>query len=378
MGIFLEFKKSFLRPSIIIITFILILLNVLVFVEEYAYATRRSIQTRDEYMYFYPIVEGKIEREKVNELLNLEKENLQKYNQGIVSYEDEKGNLLYTHANRITLETMIEDLQYTYFYPLKIDGIINKAKLNIEDPNLVNYTNEKKKNQKIIDAYSNRYIKKFGLTRGYELLFNYKISSFFLLLVLVLPLSTLFAEEKESNRYQILVGQETKSRCIKHKLIAAYIFIFILSISFYIIDILCFNHIWAMNALFNPIYSLKLYQNTFLNINIFAFIVINFLFMFVAYCFMGLIFIITSLNTKKVSTSLGINYIVLIFIIGLTDFVKISFNPFNLLVNKDMFKMFSAKKILFYTIYEPWYYLVLSLFCIVLLMGVLRRSAKKW
>ena len=33
--------------------------------------------------------------------------------------------------------------------------------------------------------------------------------------------------------------------------------------------------------------------------------------------------------------------------------------------------MFSAKKILFYTIYEPWYYLVLSLFCIVLLMGVL-------
>lgn len=378
MGVFLEFKKTFLRPSIIIITFILILLNIFFFTEEYAYTTRRSIQTRDEYMLFYPTVKGKIEKEKVNALLNLEKENLQKYNQGILSYQDEEGNILYTHAIKITLETMIEDMKYTYYYPLKMGEIVNKAELNLKDSSLTSYSREKDKNQKIIATYSNRYIKKFGLTRGYELLFNYKISSFFLLLILVLPLSTLFTEEKENNHYQLLVGEEAKSKCIQYKVIGAFTFILGLSLIFYMIDIVCFNKIWPMNEPFNPIYALKLYQNTALNVNIFSFAIINFVFMFIAYSFMGLIFMIISLNTKKISISLSLNYLVLMLIIGLSDFVKTPFNPLNLLVDKDMFKVFSMKRILFFTFYEPWYNLVLSLICIIMLMGILKRSAKKW
>lgn len=299
MGLLLELKKSFLRPSIIIITLILILLNILFFTQEYAFTTRRSTETRNEYMYFYPVVEGKIEKEKVNKLLALEEENLERYSQGIVSYEDEQGKILYTHANIITLEVLIEDLKYTYFYPLKMEKVVNKAELNMKSLNKKSNAYEIKENQKIIDTYSNRYIRKFGLTRGYELLFNYKISSLFLLLILVLPLSTLFTEEKESGRYQILIGKEIKNQCIKFKLMAACIFLFILSLSFYIIDIFCFHHIWPMNTLFNPIYSLKLYQNTFLNMKIFSFMIINFIFMFIVYSFMGIVFMIVSLNTKK-------------------------------------------------------------------------------
>lgn len=378
MGATLEFKKSFLRPSVLIITLILILLNILFFTKEYAFVTRRSTQIRDEYTYFYAVVEGKIEREKVNRLLILEEENSEKYNKGIVSYEDEKGSILYTHANRITLETLIEDLQYTYFYPLKIEEVVSMADSNIKNLDVKNNAYEIKKNEKIIDAYSNRYIPEFGLTRGYELLLNYKISSLFLLLILVLPLSTLFAEEKENDRYQMLIGKDVKQQCIKFKIISAYMFIFILSLTFYIIDIFCFNYIWPMNALFNPLYSLKLYQNTLLNVSILSFLIINFMLIFIAYSFMGTVFMIISLNTKKTFISLSINYIVLVFIIILTDFVKVPFNPFNLLNDKEMFKGFFIKKVLFYPIYEPWYNLIFSLIFIIFLIGILRRSAAKW
>lgn len=378
MGMFLEFKKSFLRPSIIIITIIFILSNVFFFTREYGFITRKSTQTRNEYMYFYPVVEGKIEKEKVNKIFALEDENIEKYSQGIVSYKDAEENVLYTHANKITLETLIEDLEYTYFYPLEMEKVVNKAESNLKSLNLTNSAYEIKKNEKIIDDYSHRYISKFGLTRGYELLFNYKISSLFLLLILVLPLSTLFVEEKENNHYQMLIGKRVKNQCIKFKIIDAYLFILILSLLFYIVDILCFHYIWPMNTLFNPIYSLKLYQNTFLNMNILLFLIINFLFMLIACIFMGTVFMIVSLNTKKTFISLSINYIILIFTIVLTDFIKVPFNPFNLLNNKDMFKGFSVINFSSYPIYEPWYYLILSLISTFLLIGILRRSAAKW
>ncbi|WP_207643859.1 hypothetical protein [Defluviitalea phaphyphila] len=329
-------------------------------------------------MYFYPMVEGKIEEEKVHKIFELKNENLEKYNSGILSYKDKNGNTLYSHANIITLQTLIEDLEYTYLYPLNMEKIVNQSKENLKFFDTEKHIYEINKNKKIIKDYSNRYIPKFGLTRGYELLFNYKISSLVLLFILILPLSSLFAEEKENKYYQIFIGEKVKKRCIKFKIISSYIFIFVLSLIFYIMDIFCFNRIWPMNEIFNPIYSLKLYKNTFLNTSIFSFLIINFLFMLIAYIFFGTLFMIVSLNSKKVFVSLVINYIILISVIILSDFINIPFNPFNLLNNKDMFKGFYVKRILSYHIYEPWYYLIFSLIFIFLLMCVLKRSVKKW
>lgn len=370
----LEIKKLLFRPSLIIVSSFFIMVNILFFTKIGAQLISFNTKNKDSYMYFYNLVKGEITEEKVKKILDIQNKNkIYLTKNGPNSYEVD-GKIFYPLEVNSAIELIKEDMKFTYFYPIKIKKLITNTKNNIDKRDLYN----NRICEKIIKIYKNRYIFNFSSNRGYFLLLNYKVSSLFVLIILLLPLSSIFSEEKEKNTYQMIIGTYSKKIFIKQKFFTGLFITFIIGLIFYIIDFICFFNIWPVNFPLNPIYSIENYQNSPLTLSILYFLSINFLLMLAGYLFMAIIFMITSLKTGNSNKSLVFNYIILIVVGFLSDLIEIPGNPFLFLTNKKFFKEFNVVNVVGFPILKEYIYIIIAIIVLIALILLFKREAKKW
>lgn len=378
-----ELKKIFSKKIVIIAAGLLLLINVFNIyysvVDSSDYWLLKEAEDK-----IYSIAEGKITEGKVKEL---------------VDYRDKMFN---ANENNEKIETILETPLSDYYIAerivgkltaiynyagsierLKEDVLIQKDILDSKNnPYLIRV------NEKIKNVYTQRQITSFYNTTGYEEFFSYNFSSFLIILVVILGVSTLFSGEKEAGMLQLnLSTVNGRIKLTAAKLIACAVFSVTTGLLFYISDCIVFSNITTMNGLNLPIYSLDSFSYSPVSLSIGAFV-----FFTTAIKIFGVVYI--AIIAALFSSVLNRSYIVLAFsfvsVFGLMYLTAYSaetmlyinlVNPINLLTCTKMFETFNVVDIFKYPIFRYSISLITSSFFISLMLLVVfvlnNKSSKK-
>lgn len=374
----LEFKKYFSNKYILIFLITMLIFNSFYLIKKYSLVERRSVQNKEFYMTFYPSIKGDKTEEKVKYIKNKSNEMEKLYSEDIIQFKNEQGKTIYTYGSKMAIElSILPDMEYCYLYYNQNKDLVNDAK-----ENLSNISDKKSFRNKylklLIDKFESRNIPKFGLTRGYEVLFSYNLSVLFCMLLIIVPISQIFAKEKDKEYDILVLSRKDRIRWGVYKIKTAIFSAVMVMLLFYIVDIVAFNNVWNMDYPLNPIYSIKSFRYTGFNLSIIEYMGFNLFIKIFAVVFMAYIFILNSITTKNVSKALLKNVISICFIIIANDIFNLKFLPLNLLTNQKFLTDFNVTNVFGIAVQSFQINLILSIFVVLILRIIVYRSIRRW
>ena len=257
-----EFKKVFFRKLVLVIMAIFVMIDIfkigLIYQNNFGnevmmYNAKRTVTDQ---------IKGEITNEKLSFVIQ-KKHKLDKIIQSEVFSTEYNPNTYsgYQYGDWNIFTEIYDSLDYAYHYPNLLQNIMNKATENISLYPSDSY--EAMLSQKILNTYQNRRISFYYDTAGYEQYFKYDFSSLLVILLLLLILSPIFAEESELKmNLLILSSPKGKSSLIKSKLSVAVIISAIISLTFSFLDFILFFFIFRLEGANNPLYSIKSFAYT--------------------------------------------------------------------------------------------------------------------
>ncbi len=368
-----ELKKMFSQKIVIIVATLLLLINVFNIyssvVDSSDYWLLKEAEAK-----IYSIAEGEITESKVKELVDY-RDKMFDANQNNEKIETILGTPL---SDYYIAERIVGKLTSVYNYAssieqLKEDVLIQKDVLESKNNRYLTRVNEK-----IAKVYTQRQINSFYNTTGYEKYFSYNFSSFLIILIVILGVSTLFSGEKEAGMFQLnLSTANGRIKLTSAKLIACITFSISVGLLFYLSDYIVFSNITTMNGLKLPVYSLDSF-----GFSPISFSIGNFIFFTTMIKIGGIVYI--SVITALLSSVLNRSYIVLaVSLLAVFGFMYITaystetmlyislVNPVNLLTCTKMFETFNVVDIFNYPMFRYSISLIMSsLFIALTLLSV--------
>lgn len=288
-----EFKKVFCKKIIPVILGVFIILDIL----KIGLIYKESIDNETMCNAKQEITEqikGEITNEKLSFVIEKKRELEELIQSGNFSTEYSEDTYSgYQYGDWNIFVEIYNSLDYTYHYPNLLQNVTDKATENLALYPYDSY--EAKLSQKILDTYPNRVISFYYDTDGYEQYFKYDFSSLLVILLLLLILSPIFAEETELKmNLLILSSPKGKSSVTKAKLSVAVLISIGVSLMFSMLDFVLFFFIFRLEGANNPLYSLESFAYTQFGGTIWQYTTISILIKLLANIFFAILFLFFS------------------------------------------------------------------------------------
>lgn len=350
-----EFRKLFLKKSLIVVIILLSVVNAVKIGSDYkykAYYGGTSVQTQNERAAYTRLYteeySGEITTEKITKLMDYINSHyrdavLQSYDKS----EDFDKYLSGTwfgdyHAHYFKLY-----LPYKYAYEYKgySDRIAAKAAENIEFYKQYGNAYEADRNFKIAKSYGNRKLTEFYDTEGAKVYLNYDFSSLLILLVLVYALTPVFVGERLNGMQPIIyVSRFGAGRTAAAKLLSSSVFAVGVTAWFTLLDLIQHGIMYSTDGLHLPLYAIEQFKETPLTVSIWQFILMDFAFRLLAVLFFTALILLISVICKSWISAFAADIFMIGSLIMIYDFVpQFNFaNPVSLLTSRELFTSFNT------------------------------------
>lgn len=335
-----ELKKYFTKRSVIIVFVLFLALNGFKIISlneksgDFSGYAEGKLRLKEE-------VSGEITYEKLSYVIEKKSELEKLVNERSYSTEFDKNTYTgYQYGDYGIFKEVYEDLDYAYHYSEKLEEILTKAKNNLSL--YPENSSEYRFNARVIKLYSGRKITSYYNTEGYEKYFSYDFSALLLLLLLVFAVSPVFSHETETGMSTLLLSSPNgKTKTARAKLFSALAFSAVVSAVFAVFDFLCFAAVFGLKGLNNPLYSVKSFEYTPLNVTIGQYILISALLKISGSMLFCLVFLLFSKAFKKSAVSMlfAMGFAVLNAVLNDFAFEELKlFLPVSLFIPRAYFK----------------------------------------
>lgn len=351
---FFEFRKHFMKTSIVIAIICFSLLNIAKIYSEYHEKSLLSSSANPEWqeLYWneiYDQFKGMMTDKKIETLMSIYKPLEQQTADKTASTETNNpdtftGNLYNDHL--FFKWNFVDPMEYSYMYKQYANDVVKNAKENISFFDSLENDYEYKKNKIISDRFQGRSIDSFSYTEMFQYYIHYDFSAFLVILICLYSLMSVFVTEKETEMNVLLLTTKAGGkRTIYSKLFSASVFVSAVSFWFGLIDLIAFASFFgSLEALFSPVYAIENFANTALNINLAEYVLLSLVVKTIGILIVSYLFLFSSLFFKNALLPFIIN---LLFLFGFIYFQeaymgseRIIFkviNPFSLVVHRDLF-----------------------------------------
>ncbi len=353
--------KKLLRQKLIIYSVIALLaLNIFNIVQDnHQYLWGRDVSYNKASYEVYKKVSGRLDKDKIS-WLSENQQNLSYLISANLKIPDEYKNWGCTHHELSQIFTEhLSEIERIYSYNSYIKDLMSKNGDSIEASKNAGNNYLVKVNEKIASTYENREISAYYDTDRFSAYLDYGFSSFVVLLIILLAVSSVFSGENESGMKELHYStKKGRTELSIAKIAAVSVFITFICLLFSFSDFVTFKTVLRLQGYSAPVYSMSAYTDTPLQISIGAFVITAELVKMIGFIFIGLIICFMSSVMKKsfIVFSAG-----LVFSIGLMllsaysnmylDYVNL-INPINLITVSVMFKQFKVINIMGYPVFN--------------------------
>lgn len=246
----------------------------------------------------------------------------------------------------LELKTEMERIYYYNDYVVKIRNEARKDALGFESKNDYLY----KYNAKITNVYSDRKVTGFYFTKGFSEYFGYKFSSFIVMVMLLLGLTTRFSCECETGMNNILLtSRYGRDKTNLAKIVSGFIYALFLSVLFSVIDLCVFKWMFGFDLTHQFLYALPEFQDTTLNIKVWQAVVLMFLLKTLGFLILsGIIMLWSAICSRTMTAYIGsaISTVVLMLVSiiipkGVGEYLNL-LNPLKLINCQPWFEKYSV------------------------------------
>lgn len=249
------------------------------------------------------------------------------------------------------------EVEYAVSYAYDNQRIVEKAADNIEFFKARNNLYERRKNEQIVSVYRNRVIRDFYDLKGMKYFVFYDFSSLIILLLCVLIIAPVFIGEKETRMDQLMPSfKKGGVRLVWAKIVFAFTVALLTSLWFLVWDLIGFSVFTSLDGFNAPVFAMKVFQFTPLNIRVYQYILLGFALKTLGIATLVSLVLLASRVFNQISYAFGISAGA-ILIAYLAQFVaKASFpfyeliNPALLIKNRYLFMNYATQNIFDYPI----------------------------
>ena len=337
MGLFNFEIKKILTKKIVIVSFIIfLLLDVVKIGFQYNQIIEKDPLYEGKQGVIHQI-EGPITNEKISFVIEKKNELDELIRDGSYSTQYDRNTYSgYQFGDQRIFNELYHSLDYAYHYKENLNSVQDQALENISL--FSSNTYEVRKSKKIIDVYRDREITEFYDTVGFDNYLKYDFSTLLILLLIILIISPIFAEEVESGM-NLLVYSSPKGRTatVKVKLAVCLFIAIVIPIIFCCTDYLVFSILFHFEGGMNPLYSIESFMYTPFNGTINQYVILSGAFKVMGAIFFSLLFAIFSFIQTHVLSAFLYSVGALLFSIISNDFFGDSFfnktNPITVFTN---------------------------------------------
>lgn len=370
--IYLEMKKSWLKPVTILIVLILTVINIYKIHTSFLYESMDFIEDesliRINNFKLYNKLKGKITTEKINFI----KENYNKLSREVENFNfskeyDSSRYTGYVFGDYGLFKSFKEGYSHSIMYTNLTRDILIKSLDNVKFYNKFSNIYEVRKNKLYIKRYSNRKLNSYYLTQGIESYFYYDFSSLLILILIIIFFSQSYTKESYS-RMNIILYTTQKGRHIAiAKYMSMVLFCLIISLYFMFIDLLTINYLIKIDGMFQPIYYLNNFSFTPYNCSIFLMIVYTYIIKCIAYICFSCIVLFISYSTNNAILSTTLSAFSLSILVYVEKICPSIINPISLLTTRKYICKFNLINILQYPVNSI---IIASIFAIFLSLSI--------
>lgn len=276
-----EYRKHFVKPSIIITLLVFSLISAFKIYGIYSenslfargYSTEQTVQIKQLYWDFYKDFRGEITPDKIKQLLEIYRPIEAKTADLTASTRTDDPN---TYTGNVYTDyhffrrCFVLQMEHDYMYQSYANKVASAAQENMSFYQSIGNSYDYRKNASIAENFSGRKIQEFSFTEMYQYYLHYDFSSFLALLLCVYGLVSVFVSEKESEMDTLLLTTKFGgSKTIAAKLLSSALFVIGVCTWFWLFDLLAFSAVFgSFEGAAAPLYAIKSFADTSLSLTI--------------------------------------------------------------------------------------------------------------
>jgi len=353
-----EFKKYVIKPYVLILVLICTLVNLAGAYFSSAYY--KQIYDHENFQKLYSsLLKGVLTEDKINFVIS-ETRRLQELTADQTASHEYDPNTytgnIYTDNFLFSLD-IYPEVKYAVSYAYDNKWIVEKAEDNIDFFTNKNNSYERTKNEQIVSKYSNRIITDFYDLKGMKYFVFYDFSSLIVLLLCVLIVVPVFVGESET-RMDLLLPSFKKggAKLVWTKILFTFSVVLLISLWFSVWDLVGFSMFTPLRGFDAPLFALKDFQFTPLNLKVYQYILLGFFLKTIGVGELIVLVLLASRTFKKTIYAFGVSAgVILIPYLSLFS-AKESFrfyeviNPALLIKNRYLFMNFAVQNIFDYPV----------------------------
>lgn len=349
-----EFRKHFLKKSIVIAILLFSVLNIVkiysVYDQNSLLAKSREPVWHDLYWSLYGEFGGTMTREKIDKLMSIYRPLDKQTADKTASTARNNPN---TYTGNVYNDTyffrwnFVNPMEYAYMYQSYAADVVTNAQENMAFFKSLGNDYEYRKNALIADRYAGRFIPDLAYTEMYENYIHYDFSAFLVMLICVYVLPHVFVSEKETEMDVLLLTSTAGgTRTVAAKIMASVIYVCLVCSWFWLMDFAVFAAVFgSLEATFSPVYAIENFANSSIDISLGVYAVLSGLLKtagIIVLCMMFLGISILFKNTLfpfvlSLAAAFALIYIQELYMGSGRIWFKI-LNPMVLVVNRELFR----------------------------------------
>lgn len=276
-----EYRKHFVKPSILIALLVFSLISVEKIYGVYSgnslfargRSAEESVQIKQLYWDFYQDFSGEITPLKIDRLMEIYRPLENQITDATASTRTDNpdtytGNVYndYSFFDRC----FVKPMEHDYMYQSYANQVAAAARENMSFYQSVGNTYDYRKNAAIAKLFTGRQIHNFDFTEMYQYYLHYDFSSFLVFLLCVYGLVGVFVSEKETEMDTLLLTtKHGGSKTIAAKLLSSVLFVVVVCTWFWLLDFFAFSAIFgSFEGASAPLYAVKNFADTPLNLTL--------------------------------------------------------------------------------------------------------------
>lgn len=351
-----EFRKYAFKPYIIVLVLICTVVNLVGAYFSCAYY--KQIYDHEHFQKLYnSLLRGPLTEDKINFVISETKRLQELTADQTASHEYDPNSYtgnIYADNFLFSLD-IYPEMKYAVSYAYDNKRIVEKAKGNIDFFTTKHNFYERTKNELVVSIYSNRIITYFYDLKGMKYFVFYDFSSLIVLLLCILIVVPVFVGERESRMDQLLPSfKQGGIRLVWMKIMFTFTVVLLISAWFSVWDLIGFSLFTPLRGFDAPVFALKDFQFTPLNLKIYQYIFLSFVLKTIGLeTFISLVLLVSRAFHKTIyafGTSAGV--ILIPYLSQFLDRESFRFyeliNPALLIKNRYLFMNFAVQNIFNY------------------------------
>lgn len=276
-----EYRKHFIKPSIIIALLVFSLISIVKIYGIYSgnslfargCSAEESVEVKHLYWKFYKDFSGEITSEKIDRLMRIYKPLENQTADGTASTRTNNKD---TYTGNVYSDyhffdrCFVDPMEHDYMYQSYANQVVTAARKNMSFYQSVGNTYDYRKNSAIAECFAGRQIYNFDFTEMYQYYLHYDFSSFLAFLLCVYGLVGVFVVEKESEMDTLLLTTKYGgSKTVAAKLMSSALFVIVICTWFWLLDFFAFSAIFgSFKGASAELYAVKNFADTPLNLTL--------------------------------------------------------------------------------------------------------------